>query len=293
MTNIVSFPNFGVTFELDRVAFSAFGKDIYWYGVIIGLGVLLAVLYGTRRIQEFCFNNDLLYDVLIWALPSAIIGARLYYVIFEWPYYAAHPDEIIAVWKGGLAIYGGVIGALIAVAICCRKYKLNIAAAFDIASLGLLIGQMIGRWGNFVNGEAHGTVTASIFGMTINGEGPFHPTFLYESVWNFIGFLILHWISKRHYRFKGQLFLFYLIWYGAGRAVIESLRTDSLYIGNTGIRTSQLLAIVTAVIGLVLMILCLRKNVKTISQLWNPDADPRSIRTDLEEHVLDNKEEIE
>lgn len=293
MTNIVSFPNFGVTFELDRVAFSAFGKDIYWYGVIIGLGVLLAVLYGTRRIQEFGFNNDLLYDVLIWALSSAIIGARLYYVIFEWPYYAAHPDEIIAVWKGGLAIYGGVIGALIAVAICCRKYKLNIAAAFDIASLGLLIGQMIGRWGNFVNGEAHGTVTASIFGMTINGEGPFHPTFLYESVWNFIGFLILHWISKRHYRFKGQLFLFYLIWYGAGRAVIESLRTDSLYIGNTGIRTSQLLAIVTAVIGLVLMILCLRKNVKTISQLWNPDADPRSIRTDLEEHVLDNKEEIE
>lgn len=280
MINIIEFPHLGLSFEIDRVAVSVLGKDIYWYGILIGLGVLLAAWYGIRRIDVFGFNADLVYDVLIWALPSAIVGARLYYVIFEWSYYSKHPSEIIAVWNGGLAIYGGVIGALIAVAICCRKFRLNIASAFDVASLGLLIGQIIGRWGNFVNGEAHGTVTDSLFGMVINGEGPFHPTFLYESTWNLIGFFILHFISKRSYRFRGQLFLFYLIWYGAGRSVIEGLRTDSLYIGSTGIRTSQLLALITAVFGLILMVACIKKNVKTISQLWNPNADPRPIRID-------------
>lgn len=280
MENLIAFPALGVEFALNRVAFTVLGREIYWYGIIIGLGVLVAVWYGNRRIRDFGFNSDLLYDVLIWALPSAIVGARLYYVIFEWPYYSAHPGEIVAVWNGGLAIYGGVIGALIAVSLCCRHHRLNIAAAFDIASLGLLIGQMIGRWGNFVNGEAHGTVTDCFLGMTVNGEGPFHPTFLYESVWNFIGFWLLHWISRHRYHFKGQLFLFYLIWYGAGRAVIEGMRTDSLYIGSTGIRTSQLLAAVTAVAGLILLALCLRKKVETISQLWNPNADPRSMRVD-------------
>ena len=290
MINFIEFPALGLSFEIDRIAFSLFGKDVYWYGILIGFGVLFAAWYGIRRIDVFGFNADLVYDVLIWALPSAIVGARLYYVIFEWSYYAQHPTEIIAVWKGGLAIYGGVIGALIAVTICCKKYKLNIAAAFDVAALGLLIGQIIGRWGNFINGEAHGSVTNSLFGMIINGEGPFHPTFLYESTWNLIGFVLLHVISKKVYRFRGQLFLFYLIWYGMGRSVIEGLRTDSLYIGSTGIRVSQLLALVTAVIGLILMAACLKKNVKTIGQLWNPHADPRSIR--IEEKNIDNKEII-
>ena len=290
MTNIIEFPTLGLSFAVDRIAFSFLGRDVYWYGILIGLGVFLAVWYNIRRIDDFGFTADLVYDVLIWALPSAIVGARLYYVIFEWSYYSQHPSEIIAVWHGGLAIYGGVIGALITVSICCKKYRLNIASALDVAALGLLIGQIIGRWGNFINGEAHGTVTDSFFGMIVNGEGPFHPAFLYESLWNLIGFLILHWLSKHRYHFRGQLFLFYMIWYGAGRAVIEGLRTDSLYLGNTGIRTSQLLALVTAVIGLVLMIACLRKNVQTISQLWDPNADPRSIRIDKENN--DNKEAI-
>ena len=291
MINTIEFPALGLSFEIDRIAFSLLGKNVYWYGILIGLGVFLAVWYCVRWICLFGFNADLVYDVLIWALPAAIVGARLYYVAFEWSYYSQHPADIIAVWKGGLAIYGGVIGALIAVSICCKKYRLNIAAAFDVAALGLLIGQIIGRWGNFINGEAHGTVTDSLFGMVINGEGPFHPTFLYESIWNLIGLILLHIISEKAYRFRGQLFLFYLIWYGVGRSMIEGLRTDSLYIGSTGIRASQMLALITGVIGLVLMTVCLRKSVKTIGQLWDPHADPRSSRID--EKNIDNKEMIE
>lgn len=280
MINFIEFPALGLSFEIDRIAFSMFGHDVYWYGILIGLGVFLAAAYGINRIDDFGFTADLVYDVLIWALPSAIVGARIYYVAFEWSYYSQHPSEIIAVWNGGIAIYGGVIGALVAVAICCKKYRLNIDAAFDVAALGLFIGQIIGRWGNFINGEAHGGTTDFFLGMIVNGEGPFHPTFLYESTWNLIGLLILHWISKRMYHFRGQLFLFYLIWYGAGRSVIEGLRTDSLYIGNTGIRTSQLVAVVTALVGLVVLIACMKKNVQTLGQLWNPHADPRSIRVE-------------
>lgn len=251
MITAIAFPKLGLTFAVDRIAFTVLGKHIYWYGLLIGLGVLLAVLYVTRRIERFGLTNDNLYDILIWALPSAIVGARLYYVLFEWSYYGAHPEDILAVWKGGLAIYGGIIGALVAVTICCKKYRVNIAAAFDVAALGLLIGQSVGRWGNFVNGEAHGTVTDLAVGMIVNGEGPFHPTFLYESVWNFIGFLLLHQIFNRFYQFRGQLFACYLVWYGAGRSMIEGLRTDSLYLGNTGIRVSQMLALITVGIGLV------------------------------------------
>ena len=270
MINIIEFPALNLSFEINRIAFSLLGKDVYWYGILIGLGVFLAAWYVVRRIDVFGFTADLVYDVLIWALPSAIVGARIYYVAFEWSYYSQHPAEIIAVWNGGIAIYGGVIGALIAVSICCKKYHLNIAAAFDVAAVGLFIGQIIGRWGNFINGEAHGGITDSLFGMMINGEGPFHPTFLYESTWNLIGLILLHVISKRAYRFRGELFLLYITWYGIGRSMIEGLRTDSLYIGATGIRVSQLLAMVTALIGVVLLTACLRKNVKTIGQLWNP-----------------------
>ena len=281
MEQVIGFPALGLEFTLDRVAFNAFGlKDIYWYGIIIAVGLLLAVLYAGVRIESFGFTRDMLYDALLWALPSAIVCARLYYVIFEWGYYSAHPADIIAVWKGGLAIYGGVIGALLAVALYDRKNRLSIPGTFDVAVLGLLIGQCIGRWGNFVNGEAHGSETTALLGMTVNGEGPFHPTFLYESLWNFVGFWVLHFISKKCYRFKGQLFLCYLIWYGAGRAWIEGLRTDSLYLGGTGIRVSQLVAVVSCIVGVVLLILCLRRGVETLTQLVDSHADPRAVRAE-------------
>lgn len=276
MENLIAFPALGLEFTLNRVALTVLGKDIYWYGIIIGAGFLLALLYGNSRVKDFGLTSDNLYDTVIWALPAAIVCARLYYVAFEWEYYAAHPSEIIAIWNGGLAIYGGVIGALIAVCICGKIYKLNIAPMFDIAGLGLLIGQLIGRWGNFMNGEAHGGITDSVFGMLVNGEGPFHPTFFYESMWNLVGFLALHFISKHAYKFKGEIFLLYLIWYGAGRGWIEGLRTDSLYIGSTGLRASQILAWVTCIGAFVVFMACQKKQVTTIQQLWNQHADART-----------------
>ncbi len=278
MENVITFPALGISVTVNRVAFNVFGKDIYWYGVIIALGFALAVLYCSLRIRRFGFNNDLLFDALVAALPSAIVGARLYYVIWEWGYYSKYPSEIIAVWHGGMAIYGGIIGALVAVAIYGRVKRASIPGMFDVAALGLLIGQCLGRWGNFINGEAHGTLTDSVLGMTVNGYGPFHPTFLYESVWTALGFVVLHLVSVYFYRFRGQIFLSYLVWYGAGRAVIEGLRTDSLYIGQTDIRVSQVVAVVSCITGLVLLVLCLRRGVRTLTQLVDPHADPRAIR---------------
>ncbi len=278
MENVITFPALGISVTVNRVAFNVFGKDIYWYGVIIALGFALAVLYCSLRIRRFGFNNDLFFDALVAALPSAIVGARLYYVIWEWGYYSKYPSEIIAVWHGGMAIYGGIIGALVAVAIYGRVKRASIPGMFDVAALGLLIGQCLGRWGNFINGEAHGTLTDSVLGMTVNGYGPFHPTFLYESVWTALGFVVLHLVSVYFYRFRGQIFLSYLVWYGAGRAVIEGLRTDSLYIGQTDIRVSQVVAVVSCITGLVLLVLCLRRGVRTLTQLVDPHADPRAIR---------------
>lgn len=283
MENVIAFPELGLSVTVNRVAFNLFGKDIYWYGIIIAAGFALALLYCSKRIAQFGFTKDMLFDAVLLALPTAIVCARLYYVVWEWDYYSQHPGDIIAIWHGGIAIYGGVIGALLAVGIYGRHKKISIPGTFDVAALGLLIGQCIGRWGNFINGEAHGTVTDSILGMTVNGQGPFHPTFLYESVWNLVGFILLHVLSKKWYRFRGQIFLSYLIWYGAGRAWIEGLRTDSLYIGATDIRVSQLVAIVSCVIGIALMALCIKRQVKTLTQLWNQHADHRAIREETKE----------
>ena len=278
MTNTIAFPALGLEFTLNRVAFSPFGLNIYWYGIIIACGFLLAVLYVNRRITALGFTSDLLFDCLVWAIPCSIVGARLYYVAFRWEYYGAHLNELLSTRSGGMAIYGGVIGALLAVGTFGRRKRLNIPALFDVAALGLLIGQLVGRWANFINAEAHGGETDFFLGMSINGGAPVHPTFFYESMWNLVGFGLLHWISKRAYRFRGQLFLCYLVWYGAGRFWIEGLRTDSLYIGSTGIRVSQMVSAVAVVVGAVLLALCLRRGVETLEQLWNPHADPRAQR---------------
>lgn len=252
MQNTIAFPGlFDGTLTLDRVAFTLFGQDIMWYGVIIGTGFLLAALYGICRAREFGFDADFVLDLLIVCLPAAILGARLYYVAFRWNYYGAHLSEIFNIRGGGLAIYGGLIGAILAGCLVCKFRKKRILPPLDLASLGFLIGQSIGRWGNFVNCEAFGGATSLPWGMSINGGVPVHPTFLYESLWNALGFLLLHKYSKKR-RFDGELFLLYLIWYGFGRMLIEGLRTDSLYIGATGIRVSQLLSAVlfAAALGL-------------------------------------------
>lgn len=251
MEHTIGFPNLGLEFTLNRVACTVLGKDIYWYGIIICAGFILAALYVSSRTKEFGITSDNLMDCLIICVPLGIICARIYYVVFEWSYYAEHPSEIIAIWKGGIAIYGGIIGTLIGLFVYSRVKKLSFASLCDLAAFGLLIGQCIGRWGNFVNGEAHGGPTSLPWGMTIDGGSMVHPTFFYESLWNLIGFILLHFYSKKR-KFKGEMALLYVAWYGAGRAWIEGLRTDSLYIGP--VRVSQLLAAISCIAAIAVLV---------------------------------------
>ena len=241
----ISFPNLGITVDPNPVAFTVFGKDIYWYGIIIALGFLLAVIYMMRRAPVFGLTQDDVLDEVLWAVPIGVICARLYYCIFYWELYADNPISILYIWEGGLAIYGGVIGGAITILVVSRVKKIKTGTMLDIAAMAVLIGQIFGRWGNFMNREAHGTVTDSFFKMgLVDASGAvtyYHPTFLYESVWNLVGFLALHFLTKKR-KFDGQIFLSYLTWYGLGRVWIEGLRTDSLYLFSTGIRVSQLVA---------------------------------------------------
>ena len=266
----ITFPNLGIELNPSRVAFSLFGKDIYWYGIIIALGFALAVIYAMRRVNEFGLVQDNILDFIFVAVPAAVICARLYYCIFEWESYKDNPISILYIWEGGIAIYGAVIGSIIAAILFCKIKKVPLLPLMDIGVLGLLIGQMIGRWGNFMNREAHGAVTDSFLkmGLVTGGEVVYyHPTFLYESLWNLVGFIILHFFSKKR-KFDGQVFLGYVIWYGLGRAWIEGLRTDSLYLFGTGIRVSQLLAAVSAVAAIAVMVYILKVKKPQAEQLW-------------------------
>ena len=241
MYGTISFPGLGLSFNPSRVAFSIGSKPIYWYGIIIAAGFLLAVYYAMRRADQFGLTQDNIIDMLICAVPLAIIGARAYYCLFSWNLYKDDPIRVLYIWEGGLAIYGGVIGLFL----YTKVKKVKTSALLDIGGLGLLIGQSIGRWGNFMNREAFGAQTDSFLRMGLTDASGatiyVHPTFLYESVWNAIGLLILHFYSKRR-KFDGQIFLMYLGWYGLGRMFIEGLRTDSLYVGSSNLRVSQLLA---------------------------------------------------
>lgn len=243
---------FGITFHIDRVAFTipiGDGYNIYWYAIIIAAGLLLAMAYAFRRAPQFGIDKDRMLDVVLVSFIAALVGARAYYLIFDGKPITSVGD-IFAVRNGGLAIYGGIIGAFLAGFIMCRVRKVNVLAMFDLAALGFLIGQGIGRWGNFINQEAYGTHTDSIFGMTgsIIGDDPVHPCFLYESFFCLLGFLLLHLVSKKR-KFDGQIITLYMIWYGIVRFFIEGLRTDSLKIGI--LRISQIVSFVAVVAGII------------------------------------------
>ena len=256
---------FGIEMNPPR-GFDIGSLELRLYGVMIALGLLLAVVYGLRRRKQFGLEeNDILDGVLI-IVPIAVICARLYYCIFSWEDYAADPVSILYIWQGGLAIYGGVIGAFVSAAIYCHVRKIKLTTVLDLTVLGFLIGQSIGRWGNFFNREAVGDLGENVnwflrMGLFNTRTGQweyFHPTFLYESLWNAIGLLVLHFLSKKR-QYDGQVFLGYLAWYGLGRAVIEGLRMDSLYWGN--FRVSQLLAALTCLAGVAgLVVLGMRKH---------------------------------
>ena len=260
----ISFPMLGDWSIDPPYSFNLFGLEIYFYGVIIALGFILAALYCAKRAKEFGLSSDELYELVIWLIPTCIIGARLYYVLFKLDYFIANPDKIFALRDGGLAIYGGIIAGIIVGIIWCRAKKIRVFAVADLTAFGLLIGQSVGRWGNFINREAFGAQT-EIFcrmGLTVPGFETLyvHPTFLYESLWNILGLIVLHiWSKKGKRKYDGQVFWLYILWYGLGRAWIEGLRSDSLYIGSTDIRVSQLLAIVSAVVSFVILIINARK----------------------------------
>ena len=258
--------------------FSLFGKDfsIKFYGVIIAFGFLLAVLFGGRMAYKWKLDLNKMLDILLFGTIGGILGARLYYVLFEWEYYRVHLAEIPQIWHGGLAIYGGLIGGILAAYFTCRHNGLNFLKLLDLAGMSFLIGQGIGRWGNYANQEAFGTNTEGFLGMssakvtdyiyaheseflakgiTMDPSMPVHPTFLYESVWCIFSFFVLYLICKKAYKFSGQLILCYGILYGAERAVVEGLRTDSLYIGSTSLRVSQVLSLVLALACLAILII--------------------------------------
>ena len=255
----ISFPMLGDFSVNPPSSFNLFGRPIYFYAVIIACGMVLAALYCAKRAPQFGLTDDNLYDFIIWAIPLCVIGARLYYVAFKWDYYAENFGEIVAIWNGGLAIYGGVITGVIVALVWCRVKKIPFFALADLASLGLLIGQAVGRWGNFMNREAFGAETDAFCRMGLTYPGMetvyVHPTFLYESLWNLIGLIVLHiWTKKGGRKYDGQVFWLYIFWYGLGRAWIEGLRTDSLYVGQTDIRVSQLLAAISAASALAILI---------------------------------------
>ena len=290
----VEFPNLfgGVAINYYR-GFEIFGVSIYWYGVLITIGVILAYFYAMHRSKEFGLNKERVFDVVFAALSGGFLGARIYYCVFT----TLDPNSGIdynfvtaftTIRDGGLAIYGGIIGGFLVGFVACKIRKVNFFAMTDLAALGFLIGQTIGRWGNFINQEAHGGVCDPdwIFGMNgtiisseVEAGALVHPCFLYESAWCLVGFVALHFYSKKLRTFDGEIALLYVAWYGLGRFFIESLRTDSLMAGS--FRVSQLLAGVSFAAAVVLLIvfkiLTEKKNIPlyvntdACKELWEQD----------------------
>ena len=251
----ISFPALDLVMNPGR-SISIGPLTVHYYGAIIAFGLILGVMYACRRSKDFGLKEDDLIDGVLWVTPFAIICARAYYVIFRWAEeYADNPISALYIWQGGLAIYGGVIGAVIGILVFCKCRKIKPVVVLDVVSLSFLIGQSIGRWGNFFNREAFGAETDVLWKMGLlknTGEVIYvHPTFLYESLWNACGLVILHFASKRR-KFDGQIALGYMAWYGLGRCMIEGLRSDSLYIGP--FRVSQLLAGVSCIVAVSLLV---------------------------------------
>lgn len=289
----ISFPMLGGLRLNPPSYFVLFGRPVYFYGVLIGLGFLLGISFCARRAKRFGLKEDDVYDVMLWLVPCSILGARLYYVLFSLDYYLAHPGELLAVWNGGLAIYGGVIAGALTTYLVCRHKKIPFPAMLDNLCYGLLIGQIIGRWGNFMNREAFGAET-DIFcrmGLTaLDGTTVYvHPTFLYESLWNLGVLLFLLWFEKTgRRRFDGHCMALYFLLYGLGRFWIEGLRTDSLYIGSTGIRVSQALSLLLVIASAALLLHMRRRSfspddlyVNRVAAMENPVVIEKSQKEDL------------
>jgi len=285
----VAFPGLGLEFSLNREAIFIGPLTIYWYGLIVVTGIMLGVLYGIWRAGQFGINKDKYSDMLLFSIAFSLVGARAYYVIFSWDYYKDHLDEIIKIWHGGIAFYGGIMAALLCAYVICRRWKIPFLRGADAALGGVLLGQSIGRWGNFINVEAFGgyyegalrmvspaidnylhAYPEQLSGFTADQvlamtDIPVHPTFLYESAWTMIGFLFVVWYTKRR-RFTGELTLMYFFINGLGRMFIEGLRTDSLTLG--AFKVSQVLAAVMVFGSLILWIIANNKVKVQTAPAW-------------------------
>ncbi len=310
MESYVSFPKLGWTIPLNEeiISFPFFKTEISikWYGLLIAIGFLLAVVYAMRNYKRFDLKKDPMIDVVLVCTLMAFIGARLYYVLFSdhRPEYFENPLSILHVWNGGLAIYGGIIGAFVTALWMCPLRKVDTLRMFDIASIGFFIGQAIGRWGNFFNQEAFGGNTDLPWGMmgswissSSNPTGgfdhtlPVHPTFLYESLWCALGFLMLHIVSRKAYRFKGQLFALYIMWYGTGRFFIELLRTDSLYLFT--MKVSCLVAVLSVIGGAVLYFVFKNLENRSAKTLVEDEPTIPLAEAVAEEAVAEEKEDTD
>ncbi|MCL2082183.1 MAG: prolipoprotein diacylglyceryl transferase [Oscillospiraceae bacterium] len=255
---MVGFPGLGIgEFALRPSVFEG-GSFLHWYGLIIAAGFLAAVLYCIRLSKSFKISGDEITDMLLWAVPSGIIGARLLSVIFNWSLYSSEPVSVLYIWEGGLAVYGAIIGACTACVLFCRSRKIHPGAMLDLTAFGLLLGQAIGRWGNFVNIELYGTETSLPWRMSVNGTDV-HPLFLYESLWNIAGFALLH-IFLKNRRFNGQIFTAYVAWYGLGRGLLEGLRPDEFSLTAGGLPAMQVLAFASLAGALIYLIVMLSKS---------------------------------
>lgn len=241
---------------MDPVAFKLFGLEVRWYGILIALGVVIGTVLALREAKRRGLNEDTLLDFLLFAIPGAIVGARIYYVVFSWDFYKNNPSEILNLRGGGLAIHGAVIAGVIIAIIFSKIRKINFWVIADIVAPSLILGQAIGRWGNFANQEAHGGPTNLPWGILIDGV-KVHPTFLYESIWNFFVFLFLMWYRKRA-KAEGEVFLLYIILYSLARGLIEGLRTDSLMWGQ--FRVAQLISAATIIVGIMVFYIIRKKH---------------------------------
>jgi len=300
MTETLSFPGLGLEFEISRIAFTVGDNPIYWYGIIVAAAFLAAAAYVLLRAKAFGLDSDRVMDVVLGGVLLGIIGARLYYVMFRWNTYSQDLMSVFNIREGGIAIYGGIMGGVIAAVLLCRWRRVKLLPMLDLAAGGILLGQAIGRWGNFVNMEAFGANTEAAWGMTspsiawylrqnmseltrmgfqVQPDMPVHPTFFYESMWCLLGFLFILWFTPRR-RFDGQLGLIYLGWYGLGRFFIEGLRTDSLMLGT--MRVSQMVALLCVLASAVTLISVLSK----IKRANDPDYLKLYVNTDEGRAIL-------
>ncbi len=307
--NTLSFPGLGIgEFQVNKIAFTLFGRTVAWYGIIVTLAIISVCAVVFIKAKKAGISTDDILDYFIFSIVFGVIGARLYYVLFHgignftvtegsfWEKLTGTLYNIVAVWEGGLAIYGGVIAAAITVVVVSRIKHISFLKILDMAGHAALLGQAIGRWGNFMNAEAHGVETDIFCRMGIkNAFGIthyYHPTFLYESLWNILGFALIFRLLK-HKKYDGQAFLWYVTWYGFGRMLIEGLRTDSLYIGNTGIRVSQLLAFCLFIGGAVtLVVLGIRRRGASVRLAdgadGTSDVDDGELFTDDEDTAVED-----